>query len=702
MVCNIFMDWNTLLSGLKTLTMHQVYEKLIILKEWKTIIMEGSYNIYIVILSIVIAILASFSALNIAAKISHANGKSRWFWLIAGALVMGSGVWSMHFVGMLAFHLNALVKYDVGFTLLSMLASVISSFIAFYITMPKDINRYQLVIGGFIMGSGIVTMHYVGMKAMIMPMGLSYDKTLWILSAIIAFVASYAALFLFLRFRNQSSSSWLKWLSAVVMGFAICGMHYTGMKAARFHHISGMMMEQNHSMDFFLLYGVTVMIFLILFISWGAMFFDRHVLEKLAYQDSITGLPNRNEMNRFFNTYVGTETIGVLFLDLDQFKAINDTLGHDVGDLLVHEVGNRLRKFIRRDQQAFRIGGDEFLIILKDCSLEKAEKLAKQVLQSIKEVYRINGNELYVTGSIGISIGSIQELNRSELLKSADTAMYKAKGLGKNQYCVYTNEMGIQEVRKMELEKDLQNALEHNQFYIVYQPKWNVKTNKLFGFEALIRWNHPRLGVVSPGEFIPIAEETGQIIPITRWIIEEACMQCKSWQSQGLVQPVSVNLSVRLFETDQLTELIGNLLEKVDLDPHFLELEITESMVFYDINDIIRQLEIIRDMGVKVSMDDFGTGYSSIGLLDKIPMDAIKLDRLFTFDLDNPSKRAIIQAIILMAENLHLEVIAEGVEQQEHIDLLTQLGCYVMQGFFYGRPMENKEISKYVKRDVTV
>lgn len=658
---------------------------------------EGHYNYYIVALSAVIAILASYSALSITAKISHSQGKTRYFWLLAGAFVMGNGVWSMHFVGMLAFHLHATVKYDIWLTLLSMLASVISSFIAFYITMPKNINWYKIAIGGFIMGSGIVTMHYMGMAAMIMPLDVSYDKTLWALSALIAFVASYAALFLFLRFRNQTSASWLKWLSAVIMGFAICGMHYTGMKAANFHAQHGTMGGEV-SIDFFLLYGVTVTIFIILMVSWGAMFFDRHVLEKMAYQDTITGLPNRNEMNRFFDTHIGNESIGVLFLDLDQFKAINDTLGHNVGDLLVQEVGTRLREFIQPDQQAFRIGGDEFLFIVKHCNQERAEQLAKQILQRVKNVYRIEGNELYITGSIGISIGSIQESDRSVLLKTADTAMYRAKGLGKNQYCVYTEDMGVQEVRKMELEKDLQRAIEQKQFFIVYQPKWNVKTNQLFGFEALLRWKHPRLGLVSPAEFIPIAEETGLIVPMTRWVLEEACLQCKAWKDQGIMQPVSVNLSVRLFQTSNLLEWVQGVLENAGLAPHFLELEITESMVFYDITDIIRQLESIRQLGVRVSMDDFGTGYSSIGLLDRIPIDALKLDRLFTNDLDTPGKRAIIHAIILMAENLKLDVIAEGVENEEHIEFLTQLGCYVMQGYFYGKPMQNEEMLEWLQR----
>ncbi|EFU43245.1 diguanylate cyclase/phosphodiesterase with MHYT sensor [Paenibacillus vortex V453] len=659
--------------------------------------MDGSYNFYIVGLSIVIAILASYSALNITSKISDASGKSRFFWLFGGAMVMGSGIWSMHFVGMLALHMNMNVKYDVALTIMSMLASVVSSFIAFYITMPRDINWFKIAIGGLIMGSGIVTMHYMGMEAMIMHAEISYDPVIWVLSAIIALAASYAALILFLRFRNHSKSSFLKWGSAVIMGFAVCGMHYTGMMAARFEPHSGMITQHEpQSVDLFLLYCVTITIFAILLISWGAMFFDRHVLEKLAYQDTITGLPNRNEMNRFFESNSETEKISVLFLDLDQFKAINDTLGHHVGDMLVQEVGNRLRQFIQGYQQVFRIGGDEFLIILKQSDPMYAQRLAEDILQKIKNVYFIDGNELYVTGSIGISIGSVHSSDRSTLLKNADTAMYKAKGLGKNQQCLYTEEMGVQEVRKMELEKDLQRALELKEFFIVYQPKWNVKSNRLVGFEALIRWNHPRLGVISPLEFIPIAEETGLIIPMTRWTLEEACKQCRAWKERGIVQPVSVNLSIRLFHGDNLLELVRNVLDKAELDPHLLELEITESMVLHDVNDIIRQLENIRALGVKVSMDDFGTGYSSIGLLDRIPIDALKLDRLFTNDLDTPSKRAIINAIVLMAENLNLDVIAEGVENKEHIDFLTGLGCHVMQGYYYGKPMDIDEIDVWM------
>ncbi|UUZ86560.1 EAL domain-containing protein [Paenibacillus sp. P26] len=249
----------------------------------------------------------------------------------------------------------------------------------------------------------------------------------------------------------------------------------------------------------------------------------------------------------------------------------------------------------------------------------------------------------------------------------------------------------------MELEKDLRRAFDHEEFFVVYQPKWNVTTNRPYGFEALIRWQHPRLGVVSPVEFIPIAEETGLIVPITRWVLEKACRQCLELQKKGICQPVSVNLSIRLFKGDNLYDIIQTVLSATGLDPQYLELEITESMILYDLNDIVRQLHQIRALGVRVSMDDFGTGYSSIGLLDRIPIDALKLDRLFTSDLHTPSKRAIINAIVLMAESLKLDVIAEGVENEQHIDFLRQLGCTVMQGYYYGRPMNVSEIETWLE-----
>ncbi|GAA0310528.1 bifunctional diguanylate cyclase/phosphodiesterase [Gracilibacillus halotolerans] len=655
--------------------------------------LEGSYNYYIVALSFVIAVLASYIALNMASRISFTYGNNKYFWILAGSVVMGSGVWSMHFIGMLAFHIDAPMDYNAWLTFASLLASIGASFIAFLVTLPRKTNRYSIIVGGFFMASGIIAMHYIGMEAMIMPVEVSYDKFLLILSIVIAFIASYAALILFLYFRNKTTSSWTKWLSALLMGLAVCGMHYTGMNAAKFR-LTSEITDQSFPVDSFLLYGVTISTFIIFFITWIAVNYDRQILERMAYEDILTGLQNRNEMNRFFKKQPKHSEIAVLYIDLDQFKAINDTLGHHVGDKLVQEVAHRLRPFIKKSQKVYRIGGDEFLVIQEHGKEEDAIQLAEQILKQMRKPFYIDENEFFITASIGISNNEANQQHFAPL-KAADTAMYKAKNKGKNRYCVYNEEMDKEEMRKMELEKDIQTALYKDELYLFYQPKWCMKSNSLYGLEALLRWKHPKLGNIPPSEFIPLAEETGAIIPITRWVMEQACLLSKSWQAKGRIYPTSINLSKQLFHLDNLPERIEQMLERLDFDSSLLELEITESMVLHDVDDVIAQLEDIRKLGVKVSMDDFGTGYSSIGLLDLIPIDTLKLDRLFTNDLEKPTKQAIIKSIILLSESLELDVIAEGIESQEQADLLDNLGCHLMQGYYYGKPMSEEQLEEW-------
>lgn len=657
--------------------------------------MSEDHNLILVVISIIIAIVTSYSALNITLKITNATKENKPFWLVSGSIVMGAGVWAMHFIGMIAHESHAMVEYNISITIISMFASVLSAFLAFYITMQQTIKSSHIVIGGIVMGSGIAAMHYIGMEAIIMDGETIYDPALVTLSVIIALVSSYISLLLFSRFKLKREKSWLKWGSSIVMGIAISGMHYVGMSATT------MELSNTHTadtIDLFLLIGVLVTIATIILILWVAIFFDRYVLSKMAYLDNITGLSNRNDMNRFLNKLDPSRIISLIFIDLDQFKTINDTLGHEIGDLLLREVGQFLKTFESHQLiRVFRVGGDEFLFALNHSDFKQAEALAVDLLQQIKKPFHIDGNELYITGSIGIAVGSVEESNHSKLLRAADTAMYVAKKNGRNQYCVYTKEMGQKEVRKMRLEKDLQLALEEKQFHLEYQPKWNVQTDSLFGFEALARWNHPELGPIFPGEFIPTAEETGFIVPFTAWTLEQACQHCKILHEKGIIQPVSVNISPKLFQTNRLYELVSHVLKTFDLDPSYLELEITESMMLHNVDDIVRQLKRIHSLGVRVSMDDFGTGYSSIGLLDTLPIDTVKLDRIFTKDIDKPSKQAIIRAIIILAESLGLDVIAEGVESKEDIGHLTDLGCYIMQGYYYSKPMKFETIEAWTK-----
>lgn len=648
------------------------------------------YNGWVVALSVAIAALASYSALKLASKISRSNVPSRLVWLLTGSCVMGLGVWSMHFVGMLAAPMEMVIEYDPTITIVSVFFSIGAAFIAFFLTAEKEATFWRFAVGGFIMGSGIVAMHYTGMSAMHSSVVVSYDPYLWVLSALIALGASYAALYLFRKFRIAPDFSRWKLLSAVLMGLAISGMHYTGMAAATFqvesdHGLHGM----DNEPAYLLLIGVSVATVCILLISIAALFFDRHVLERMAYKDQLTGLSNRHELHRFFSENFNPDMYGsVILIDLDRFKAINDTLGHDIGDILLQQLGERLERILDQQSKVFRLGGDEFLIACLGYDRVQTEQLAGRLVDEIKSPFQIETNTLYVTGSLGISLAPEQGSELSVLMKAADTAMYHAKALGKNRYALYDQQMAQRQLRRLELEKDLSRALAEQEFEIYYQPKWNTSLNALVGMEALIRWNHPSLGMISPDEFIPIAEETGLIIPMTDWILAEVCQQNKKWQElEELFVPVSINLSVRVFECRTLGEKIAEALELSKLDPRYLELEITESIALYDKEDIIDQLQKIRGSGVRIAMDDFGTGYSSLGSLDELPLDMLKIDQEFIHRSNMPGKKALISTMISIANSLNMEVIAEGVETKEQIDFLRSKGCEVMQGFYYAKPM---------------
>lgn len=611
---------------------------------------------------------------------------------------MGAGIWSMHFVGMLAFHVEASVSYNIYLTLLSLAASILASYIAFRVTSAADYGTKRLLQGGFFMGSGVVAMHYIGMSAINEPIRIAYDPLFVSLSIVVSFIASYGALYLFRKFRATEGYSKWKLMSACIMALGICGMHYTGMRASQFvvdaaHQHSDMVGPQ-----IFLLAGVAGAIFFVLAITLGAIFFDRNVLERMAYTDSLTGMPNRNQLTRYFeDSFSGRDSGFLLFIDLDRFKTINDTLGHDAGDLFIKEVAQRLQQTTSGDQNVFRLGGDEFLVVSSNGTKEEAIRLAEYLVSVIKRPYSVLGNEIYMTTSIGISLAPEHGDNRTMLLKAADVAMYRAKSAGKNQYQLFDEETDRMHVRKLELERDLRKALANNELCIYYQPKWDAELDCLTGMEALLRWKHPRLGMVSPAEFIPIAEETGLIVSMTRWVLNEVCFQNREWQKRDIVHVcVSVNMSIRVFESGMLCEMVEESLQESNIDPGSLELEITESIAMYDVQDTIRQLQHLKSLGVRVSMDDFGTGYSSLGNLDEIPIDALKIDQMFIRQSTQPSKQAIISTIIAIARHLKLEVVAEGVETEEQIGFLQSRGCRVMQGYYYGKPMDTETLEAWL------
>ncbi|HEX5329119.1 PAS domain S-box protein, partial [Sulfuricurvum sp.] len=425
-------------------------------------------------------------------------------------------------------------------------------------------------------------------------------------------------------------------------------------------------------------------------------------IEHMAHHDALTGLANRTLAK------IKAEQIMVhakrtnakaafLFIDLDGFKAINDTLGHSVGDLMLKNVSSRLKESIRESDTISRQGGDEFLLILSDIQENDAiVSIAKKILTILEKPFEINTHTLSVSGSIGIALYPDHGETYEMLLQSADTAMYKAKESGKNGYHFYTQQMSQNILDQFKIQNDLKNALENKEFILFYQPQIDLSSNRIIGVEALIRWQHPMMGMMPPMSFIPIAEGSGLIVPIGQWVIEESCRQAALWQKMGIELCVAVNISAMQFKRGNLEEIVKNALFASQIDPHHLELELTESIIMHDADNTLQSVRNLKALGVQLSIDDFGTGYSSLSYLKRFAVDKLKIDQSFVRDiLQDRDDAAIVKTIIQMAKNLNLTTIAEGVENQEVLSIIQEFGCDEVQGYHFAKPMSADDFELY-------
>ena len=681
--------------------------------------MQMDFNPWLVAASLLVAMLASYTALDMAGRVTAAHGRAARLWLLGGSVAMGIGIWSMHFIGMLALRLPMRmdVSYDLSATLLSLVLAVCSSAFALVVVCQPELTYRRICAGAVVMGAGIAAMHYCGMAAM--QMRITYDPALFSLSILIAVAASAAALWTAFRLRQRSPRAHLqRFMASIAMGIAIAGMHYTGMAAARFPAMERSMptemaaavhgrlhpgMSGNYLALLTIVSALAILSIALLVsvldtrlesqteVLASSLAFANQELQFMALHDALTKLPNRNLLgdrlrNEIAKARRSGGTFALLFLDLDGFKQVNDAFGHHTGDQLLVEIAERLRTFVQPEHTIARLGGDEFILLAPAANPEQARTISQELIQLLRSPIRVSAHEVCVTASIGIAMFGGGE-NEEDVMKHADSAMYQAKALGRNNFQFYEPSLQENAQQQLELIHDLHQAEQRGEFVLHYQPKIDARTGEVEGAESLLRWQHPTLGLIPPAHFVPLAEKTGLIIPIGLWVLEESCRQLSLWHAEGHANwTMSVNLSAVQFNHPGLLDALSAILKRHGIAPGSLTLEITESTAMREPDSALAILRQLAGLGVKISIDDFGTGYSSLLYLKRLPASELKVDRGFVRQLPGaPEDAAIISAIVALGRTLNLNIVAEGVETESQRSFLKDLGCSTFQGFLFAQ-----------------
>jgi diguanylate cyclase (GGDEF)-like protein len=683
--------------------------------------MTGTYSLGLVALSYVIAVLASYVALDLAGRVTAAEGRAAYYWLVGGAAAMGTGIWSMHFIGMLAYHLPIPMAFDVSVTIVSMLIGIAASGFALFIASRRTLTWQKLALAGTVMGIGIAAMHYTGMEALQIEPGISFERPLFTASVGIAILASCAALWLAFQLRSETVSYAIgkKLGSAMIMAAAIAGMHYTGMAATIFAPNTICTAPSAQIISVWLAVLIAGCSVLFLAATMGISIVEASLshrlalanaqISELAQTDTLTTLANRRAFlsrltQMFATTKRGGNPFALLYIDLDKFKEVNDTLGHPVGDALLVEVAHRFKKAVRETDLVARFGGDEFAILQANTTDSTAPgALAAKIGGLLAAPYLLETHEVHITLSIGISQYAAELEKPEEMMMRADLALYRAKNEGRDCFRFFDQDLDREAHERVKLGEELRGAQERGEIELHYQPEVEIATGRIIAVEALVRWNHPTRGLLMPSAFIPVAERTGSIVPLGHWVLNEACRQLRLWLDQGIApQILAVNISAAQFRRAAGFERdIAEIIATWHIAPGNIELEFSEATLIELAGKHNETLHRLRGFGLGIAVDDFGLGHSSLDYLTRYPPSRLKVAQKLVFEITaHPRNAAVVRAAIGVGRTLGIEVVAEGVENEAQVGFLVAAGCAYAQGYYYSRPVPTEAATNLLRQKV--
>ncbi len=661
-------------------------------------LIKGEYSMPLVVLSFFIAFAASYTALFINRRIRENGFFHKNVWLTLASLAMGLGIWSMHFIGMSAFMLPIHMEYRVSTTIFSIVPAIIASYVAFYFANRKNTSIFTFITAGIFMGLGISSMHYIGMAAMEMDAEYYYKPSVFILSIIIAMGASFASLYIFSIISKSMDRIAIKIVTAILMATAITSMHYTGMVAVRFYTIgeapSG---HGQHTMDvLWIVVFVTVSTVSLFLLAALTSRLDKYVDYRLRHFDALTKLPNHKQFIDDQKKVGEGYTVAIIYLpDLEKYIV---GYGYSVADELVKNVSEKIERMLPENVKLYRTEANRFTIV--NTEKHKTKQLIdvlEQICTTVKEPIFIEEHAIVVEVVCSFSKSEERRYIREHF---ADAMAVLQSPSTVYNHAVIEYDPAIHTFNfERQLVADIQHAMDADDLFLVYQPKINPENGEHVGVEALIRWNHPVYGMVSPGVFIPVLEESPEIYDVTDWIIEKVCGQIALWNAANVsFGQVSINIPGIYVTSPRLTSTLSENIEKHGIHPKQLELEITETSVIHDMDNAIAALEKFKDKGLSVALDDFGTGLSSLSYLKRIPISTIKIDKSFVDGVPASEKDAeLLKAIIILGYSLKLHVVIEGVETEQQMKFLETFEKQpIVQGYYFAKPMKAEELEQWI------